>query len=53
MNKILIIGGAGFIGSNVVRRYANEYPNYHIYNLDALTNAFNLENLKDVEFKDN
>ena len=51
--KILITGGAGFIGSHVVRRFVDNYPNYHIYNLDALTYAGNPENLKDVEDKDN
>jgi dTDP-glucose 4,6-dehydratase len=49
MKKILITGGVGFIGSHVVRRFVNNYPSYHIYNLDALTYAGNLENLRDVE----
>ena len=49
MKKILITGGAGFIGSHVVRRFVNQYPDYHTYNLDALTYAGNLENLRDVE----
>lgn len=47
--KLLITGGAGFIGSHVVRRFVNRYPNYEIYNLDALTYAGNLENIKDIE----
>ncbi len=47
--KILITGGAGFIGSHVVRRFVNKYPEYHIINLDTLTYAGNLENLRDIE----
>ncbi len=49
MKTILITGGAGFIGSHVVRLFVNKYPDYRIVNLDKLTYAGNLENLKDVE----
>lgn len=50
---ILITGGAGFIGSHVVRLFVNQYPQYKIVNLDALTYAGNLENLRDIEDKPN
>ncbi len=49
MTKILITGGAGFIGSNFIRFLINKYPDYKIINLDKLTYAGNLENLKDIE----
>lgn len=49
MEKILITGGAGFIGSHVVRRFVNKYPDTQVFNLDALTYAGNLENIRDIE----
>ncbi|MEY4727798.1 MAG: dTDP-glucose 4,6-dehydratase, partial [Bacteroidota bacterium] len=49
MKKILITGGAGFIGCHVVKLFVKKYADYKICNLDALTYAGNLENLKDVE----
>lgn len=51
--NIVITGGAGFIGSHVVRLFVNKYPEYNIINLDKLTYAGNLANLKDIENKPN
>ena len=51
--NIIITGGAGFIGSHVVRLFVNQYPDYHIINLDKLTYAGNLANLKDIENRPN
>ncbi|PKP31949.1 MAG: dTDP-glucose 4,6-dehydratase [Bacteroidetes bacterium HGW-Bacteroidetes-16] len=53
MKKILITGAAGFIGSHVARLFVNKYRDYHIFNLDKLTYAGNLENLKDIDKKPN
>jgi dTDP-glucose 4,6-dehydratase len=53
MRNILVTGGAGFIGSHLVRLLVNKYPEYRIINMDVLTYAGNLANLKDVEDKDN
>jgi len=50
---ILITGGAGFIGSHLVRLFVNKYPDYRIVNLDKLTYAGNLENLRDIESASN
>ncbi len=53
MKNIAITGGAGFIGSHVIRRFVTRYPNYHIFNIDSLTYAGNLENLRDIENYEN
>ena len=53
MKNILVTGGAGFIGSHLVRLLVNKYPQYHIINMDILTYAGNLENLIDIEGKEN
>ena len=53
MKNILVTGGAGFIGSHLVRLLVNKYPKYNIINIDSLTYAGNLSNLKDIEDKDN
>ena len=51
--NIIVTGGAGFIGSHVVRLFVNKYPEYNIINVDKLTYAGNLANLKDIEDKPN
>ena len=53
MKNILVTGGAGFIGSHLVRLFVNKYPNYRIINMDVLTYAGNLANLTDIENKEN
>ena len=52
-HNILITGGVGFIGSHIVRYFVNNYPDYHIYNLDILSYASNLDNLNDIKNKGN
>ena len=49
MHTILLTGGAGFIGSHLTRLFVNKYPHYRIVNLDKLTYAGNLENLRDID----
>ena len=51
MKNILITGGAGFIGSHIIKRFINNYPDYNIYNVDSLTYAGNLDNLMEIENK--
>ena len=53
MQAILITGGAGFIGSHLTKLFVKKYPAYHIVNLDKLTYAGNLENLKEIEQQSN
>lgn len=53
MKNILITGGAGFIGSHLVKRFVKKYPDYNIYNFDSLTYAGNLDNLREIENKKN
>lgn len=51
--KLLITGGAGFIGSHVVRRFVNQYSDYHVFNLDLLTYAGNMDNVEDLSTSNN
>ena len=53
MKNLLVTGGAGCSGSHVIRHFVNKYPHYHVFNIDSLTYAGNLENLKDIESKEN